>query len=87
VRDNETAADFNVKLTITGLKEKTVYELYQWNGAEDYPTDSNFEESNWVSKIELTSGTTSMMEYKVEGSIRSDKSAYWACTEKLDQPE
>jgi hypothetical protein len=87
IRDGETAVDFNVKLTISEIKPNFVYELYQYNDAADYPIDSNFEESNWVSKVELTSSNSSTMEYHTTSPIRSDKSAYWACVEKLDQPE
>jgi len=73
VRDGETAVDFYPKLTISGLKPKYVYELYQWNDASDYPTDSNFEESKWASKIEITNGNDSTYVYSSPSSIRSDK--------------
>lgn len=87
VRDGEIALDFIPRLTITGLKPHYVYELYQWNDVADYPTDSNFEESNWISKIEITNGDDSTYVYTSPSPIRSDKQAYWAITEKLDQPE
>lgn len=87
IRDSEIASDFTPRLVISGLKPHYTYELYQWNDAADYPTDSNFEESNWVSKIEITNGDDTTYVYTSPSTIRSDKQAYWAFTEKLDQPE
>ena len=80
----DDAIFFTQHLECMDLEPKTDYVLYNWSSISEFPTDSNFEESNWINKKEFNPGSSTSFKYIEENmKVRSDKQSYWVCAQKI----